>query len=375
METFVDNGREGSIMVVLGGKVLVVDVDLSVDKTDPLQPNTKVSNVKTSYAVPNAMPGASSSSGNSTSLDALLYGTIEKFFIEVQKAEGARKSEEAARLGANILEQLRYLVMLDRLAARGEDGGLRWFADVDQLCPVLEGFAKSEGAAVASCVFPFVVLPLLCLLGSRSLSVAHAPLDIFLLRSHALPLPYLTSPSISFLIYTSPLAYLSLLRQNSPATFRERPNLPQLDIPLSALRRWLIPQPNGVTVATLCLTPTSVAQLFPASMSMPTLTTRPTFSLVPHGSELEHVFPQTLDSSSSIPAFEYSDAISQHIWTLDFTASGKYPGIVISQSRMRDIELVVNPLGGMGGINSVGGMLSFGTRSWVDLLVCVQLLF
>jgi hypothetical protein len=160
MEIFVDNGREGSITVVLGGKVLVVDVDLSVDNTDPLQPNTKVSNVKTSYAVSNAMPGSSSNSGNSTSLDALLYGTMEKFFIEVQKAEGARKSEEAARLGANILEQLRYLVMLDRLAARAEDGGLRWFADVDQLCPVLEGFAKSEGAAVASCVSLELCFPL-----------------------------------------------------------------------------------------------------------------------------------------------------------------------------------------------------------------------
>jgi hypothetical protein len=173
----------------------------------------------------------------------------------------------------------------------------------------------------------------------------------------------------------SPLAYLSLLRQDSPAPVRESPNLPQFDISLNALRRWLIPQPNGVTVATLCLTPTSVAQLFNASMSMPTLTTRPTFSLVPHGSELEHVFPQTVDSSSSIPPFEYSDTISQHIWILDFTDSGKYPGIVMSQSRMRDIELVVNPFGGMGGINSVGGMLSFGTRSWVDLLVRVQIFF
>jgi hypothetical protein len=110
-------------------------------------------------------------------------------------------------------------------------------------------------------------------------------------------------------------------------------------------------------------------------MSMPTFTTRPTFSLVPQGSELEHVFPQTVDLSSSLPAFDASDAsTSQHIWMLDFTDSGKYPGVVMSQSRMRDIELVVNPLGGMVGLNSVG-ILSFGTRSWVDLLVCLQLLY
>lgn len=152
METFVDKGREGGITVVLGGKVLVVDVDLSVDKTDALQPKVKVSNVKTSYAVSNAVSGATTSAGNSTSLDALLYGTIEKFYVEVQKAEDIRNSEEAARFGANTLEQLHYLVMLDRLAARKEDGGLRWFADIDQLCPILEGFAKSEGGVVASYV-------------------------------------------------------------------------------------------------------------------------------------------------------------------------------------------------------------------------------
>lgn len=172
METFVDNGREGGITVVLGGKVLVVDVDLSVDKTDGLHPNVKVSNVKTSYATSNAMSGTSPA-GNSTSLDALLYGAIENYYIEVQKTEGVRNSEEAARFGANILEQLRYLVMLDRLAARKEDGGLRWFADVDQLCPVLEGFAKSEGEAVASYVL-FIFQCLCPMLTSTQIFVRHA---------------------------------------------------------------------------------------------------------------------------------------------------------------------------------------------------------
>lgn len=153
-----DNGREGGITVVLGGKVLVVDVDLTVDRTNTLKPNVKVSNVKTSYAISNAMSGSTSNAGNSTSLDGLLYGTIERFYIEVQKAEGVRNSEEVARFGANILEQLRYLVMLDRLAAGKADGGLRWFADVDQFCPTLERFAKSEGEVVASYVLYFQFL-------------------------------------------------------------------------------------------------------------------------------------------------------------------------------------------------------------------------
>lgn len=169
----------------------------------------------------------------------------------------------------------------------------------------------------------------------------------------------------------SPLAYLSLLRQKpEPDTVQGSPKLPQLDIPLAALRSSLIPRPKGVTIATLCLNPTSEAQLFPASMSMPTFTVRPTFSLVPQGSELEHVFPQTMDLSSSMSAFNGSDTTTQYVWMLDFTDSGKYPGVVMSQSRMRDIELVVNPLGDMVGLHSVG-LLSFGTRSWVDLLVCI----
>lgn len=60
-----------------------------------------------------------------------------------------------------------------------------------------------------------------------------------------------------------------------------------------------------------------------------------------------------------------------HTWILDFTSGGKYPGIVMSQSRMRDIELVVNPLGGMDNLNSVG-MITFGPGSWVDHLVCAM---
>jgi len=97
--------------------------------------------------------------------------------------------------------------------------------------------------------------------------------------------------------------------------------------------------------------------LFPASLSMPTLISRPTFPLVPSGAELEHVFPQTAELTND----------AQHFWILDFTQGGKSHGVVISQSRMREIELVVNPLSGMDSMNPV--MMSFGTGSWVALLL------
>ena len=59
-------------------------------------------------------------------------------------------------------------------------------------------------------------------------------------------------------------------------------------------------------------------------------------------------------------------------WLLDFTAGGKYPGVVVSQSRMREIELVVNPFGGIDNMGDVP-MMSFGTGSWIDLLVSCHL--
>lgn len=73
-------------------------------------------------------------------------------------------------------------------------------------------------------------------------------------------------------------------------------------------------------------------------------------------------------------SYELDPNAGQYTWNLDFTDEGKTQGIVMSQSRMRDIELVVNPLGSIDTLNSVG-MMSFGTGSWVDLLVSTTLVF
>lgn len=154
METFKDEGREGGVTVVLGGKVLVVDVEFSIERIDPLNPKIDVFSVKTSYAVPNSDSGSTSNTEGSVSLDAFLAETIRDFCREVQKPQQVQNPLEAARLGMVVVEQLRYLVMLDRLAARKDDGGVRWFVDVDHLCSILEGFAKNEGEVVASYVFP-----------------------------------------------------------------------------------------------------------------------------------------------------------------------------------------------------------------------------
>ncbi|KAF9059782.1 hypothetical protein BDP27DRAFT_1340716 [Rhodocollybia butyracea] len=348
METFKDQVGDGNISFVFGGKVLVVDLELSIEKANTSDPKIIVSKAKTSYAISGS---ESTIMDGSLSLDAFLKNSFQEFFSEVQKPDDCRNLVEAARLGSIILEHFRYLVMLDRLAERKEDGGVRWFVDVDQLCTVVETFSKSEAEAVA-----------------LSLSATRPPLDIFLLRAHTLPLPYLKSPSLSFLTYLSPLAYLSLLRSSSKLPADTNENLPKFDIPLTHLRSSLASLPRGATIATLALSSPVETHIFPASMSIPTLTARPTFPLVPGGSELEHVFPQLADLSTTALDPADHESPGRNVWVIDFTQGGKTLGVVMSQSRMREIELVINPLSSMETINTVG-MMSYGSGSWVDLLI------
>lgn len=187
-------------------------------------------------------------------------------------------------------------------------------------------------------------------------------MDIFLLRAHTLPLPYLKFPSISFLVYLSPAAYLQLLRGRSTTEYSPpAAHLPLLDVPFPDIRKHLSRRPKGATIACLTLSDHSDVHSF-AAVSMPTVTTRPAFPLVPQGSELEHTFPQTLDSDSA-------SLYEKPSWLLDFTDGGLLPGVVVSQSRMRDIEVVVNPLSSLG-MDLMNTDISFGSGSWVDLLVC-----
>ncbi|KAG6862328.1 hypothetical protein C0995_016026 [Termitomyces sp. Mi166 len=341
METFKDDGRQGGISVVLGGKVVVVDVDFSVNKSKLNTPKIMVSSVKTSYAITGS-DGTTSNSEGSSSLDEFLRRCIQNFCDEVQKPEDLRNFEEAARLGVVVTQQLQYLTMLDKLAARKDDGGLQWFTGLDKLCPTLEVFATSEAEAVAS-----------------SLSLAKAPLDIFLLRSHALPLPFLLSPSVSFLVNLSSQAYLALLKRTEASTS-------PWDVPVSSLRTHMFSIQKGLSLATLTLTVVHTGKIFPATMNMPTFTARPTFPLAPQGSDLEHSFPQTMDQSSAMMID--LEAGKQYMWVLDFTNGGRNAGIVMSQSRMREIELIVNPLGGIDTMDPVT-LMAFGTGSWVDLLL------
>jgi hypothetical protein len=150
METFGDDGQEARMTVVLGGKVLVVDVDFAVDRSDPLAPSIEVVGVKTSYAVSNGL--SSSTIESSFTLEALLADSIQAFCTEVQKDEALRQPQEVVRFGKVVVNHLSYLMTLDKFASKKDDGGIRWFDDALQLSSTAETLAKSEAQFAASCV-------------------------------------------------------------------------------------------------------------------------------------------------------------------------------------------------------------------------------
>lgn len=146
MEAFNDPERDGHSTVVLGGKVLVVDIDFVVDHTTPEHPVVDVAACKTSYAIPNST--STSSTGKSTSLDGFLAVAIRAFLREVQKDDAQRDSIEAARVGRLLSDHFAYLMKLDHLALSEGEGGLRWFTFIDRMSLDVEKLASSEAEAL-----------------------------------------------------------------------------------------------------------------------------------------------------------------------------------------------------------------------------------
>ncbi len=147
METFKDEGKEGTVTVLLGGKVLVIDVDLSIDRSNPDNPRIRNVNTKTSYAT---MNNSMSNANGSSHLDRFLSKCIQNFCDQVQ--DGDPDPVKAAACLKLILEQLQYLVLLDSLAERKDSAGVKWFIDLDDQWPMFENLAKEEAMVIASYV-------------------------------------------------------------------------------------------------------------------------------------------------------------------------------------------------------------------------------
>lgn len=161
MESFKDEGKEGTVTVLLGGKVLVIDIDFAIDRSDPLQPRIKAVNAKTSYAT---MNDSSSNANGSPFLDKFLSKSIQSFCNQLQ--DGEPDTVKAAACVRLISNQLQYLVLLDGLASRKDSAGVKWFIDLDKQWPMLEGLVRQEAATIASYVSLSVSKP--CSLCSHS---------------------------------------------------------------------------------------------------------------------------------------------------------------------------------------------------------------
>ena len=73
MEAFKEEERNGRMTVMLGGKVLVIDVDLAIDRTDPEKPTVSVAAVKTSYAIPNVATSSTTQRGKEEKISYLFF--------------------------------------------------------------------------------------------------------------------------------------------------------------------------------------------------------------------------------------------------------------------------------------------------------------
>ena len=157
LETFKDDSTQGDVQITTitsGGKVLVVDVDFKFHR-EIVQgggPSVEVTRVKTSYALTSQETGSSDNALGSLTLDHFLQNTIQAFLMEVHRDSEVRDPQKATRLGKDILLQLQYLVLVDRLAARPNDGGLKWFIGLDEVYPGLESLALKEADFIQSYV-------------------------------------------------------------------------------------------------------------------------------------------------------------------------------------------------------------------------------
>lgn len=138
-------------------------------------------------------------------------------------------------------------------------------------------------------------------------------------------------------------------------------SLPQIDVSMQHLRRHLAARPSmlGACLATLALV--SVSSSLRTSTSPDLLHSRPLFTLAPTANTMDHILPLPTTVGIVNPG---------HVWVLDFTSRGLTPGVVLSQTRMREIEGVINPLGDLGSIQAAAASMSFGTsRTWLDMVL------
>ncbi|EJD02730.1 uncharacterized protein FOMMEDRAFT_156063 [Fomitiporia mediterranea MF3/22] len=359
MEVFKEEeDKDGRLTIMLGGKVLVIDVDLAIQRIERGSRinHMAVSNIKTSHALP------SGSSGNalaerSASLDAFILRTWNGFLEEVQKND-VDSSMRAAFISRDIQTHLSYLMKLDSLAKEEGDQGIRWFNETGLMTTVTDRISKTEAESL-----------------SVMLQAPVVHLDVFLSRAHALAIPYLVAPSMSFLVHLAPLAYYSLVQaverdhSKSPLARRDTADpFSKLDVPLSVIREQLTHRrlrPPGAIIATLTLSSVSSSLPDRRPEQRPNLG-RPYFRLP--GTSMLAALDHILIAPPLTPTVNTENDTELHnVWVLDFTDGGHSSGIVMTHSRMREIQQVIDSGGGMN--FALQMQLAPLPGSWIGLLV------
>ncbi|KAG9018090.1 hypothetical protein FRB90_012328 [Tulasnella sp. 427] len=379
MDVFKDDGAEGRVKFLGGGKVLVIDIEFVLIPAPASTPPLEASSSSTTDKVLQLLSiktthGTSESSTHNagderSSLDTLLYTSLSRFLKEAQST--SPDSVRLQNLADAFKQHAKYLMTLDGLAnAEAALGtGDRWFKEADEEGKIAANLATREAEALAS-----------------SLAGSAAPLDVLIHRGHGYPLPYLTSPFLAFLIGLPPRIYLSMLKaqaaQSSKSTDKST-----VDIPTKIIRECIFDNQSPCTLATLKLssttdTPNSSTHLttllppsfpllsdqldFAALLSGDPLSTalpEPTHGIPPE--HLNRLFPTVTETTSETdPLQVIAPPVKGYI--LDFGSKG----VVMRRDAMHRLsggmDLGMDLEGALGGMD--GGFGNFGP-SWVDLLV------
>lgn len=134
MEVFSEPESDGKRSIALGGKVLVLDIEIVV------HPHILPPGVNVSFAVPSE---TNQTVERSSSLGRLLGGVLQAFVLEAKRCAAA-EPEAVAKLGDRVQQGYKYLMELDRLAEKEGDAGVRWFQEVDNLGSILDNVCKME---------------------------------------------------------------------------------------------------------------------------------------------------------------------------------------------------------------------------------------
>lgn len=193
MEIFKEEEKDGRLTLVLGGRVLVIDVELATRRTSS-DPMMRVSSVKTSHALPHGTSG-NALAERSGSLDAFLRDSWNAYFETVQR-DSPDNSMKAAQIAKDINAHFAYLMKLDGLASQEGDDGIRWFNDIGLMCGIAERVLEVETASIAkrvilrpeyvqlltSCLGHWITVPFPLTFSYRVHTRSHFPTSTLLQR-------------------------------------------------------------------------------------------------------------------------------------------------------------------------------------------------